>query len=125
MKEPWYHPTNKNELLYIFLVFSLYILLNVGKNSLFHSAGFVSHTVKYVSHTVVFVFHSVKQRICRRIFHFMQVQNEEIPQKRQKIYKNRYEKHLPAKHFLTFGHYNTYTTFTLLYLLLHNHDFYS
>lgn len=29
------------------------------------------------------------------------------------------------KHFLTFGHYNTYTTFILLYLLLHNHDFYS
>lgn len=37
--------------------------------------------------------------------------------------QNRYEKHLPAKHFLTFEHYNTYTTFTLLYLLLHNHDF--
>ena len=103
----------------------LFILCNLLVYSLFHSAGFVSHTVKYVSHTVVFVFHSVKQRICRGIFHFMQVQNEEIPQKRQKIYKNRYKKHLPAKQFLTFGHYNTYTTFTLLYLLLHNHDFYS
>lgn len=30
---------------------------------------------------------------------------------------------MPAKHFLTFEHYNTYTTFTLLYLLLYNHDF--
>ena len=61
---------------------SLHILQNVGKNSLFHSAGFVSHTVKYVSHTVVFVFHSVKQRICRRIFHFMQVHAEKMPQRR-------------------------------------------
>ena len=41
------------------------------------------------------------------------------------FHKNLYKKHLPAKHFLTFEHYNTYTTFTLLYLLLHNHDFYS
>ena len=47
-----------------------------GKNSLFHSVRFVSHTVKYVSHTVVFVFHSVKQKICRRIFHFIQVHAE-------------------------------------------------
>ena len=105
--------------------YPLYISENPFIYSLFHTAGFVSHTVKYVSHTVVFVFHSVKQRICRGIFHFMQVHNEEIPQRRQKIHKNLYEKHLPAKHFLTFGHYNTYTTFTLLYLLLHNHDFYS
>ena len=34
------------------------------------------HSVRFVSHTVVFVFHSVKQKICRRIFHFMQVHAE-------------------------------------------------
>ena len=105
--------------------YPVYISENPFIYSLFHTAGFVSHSVKYVSHTVVFVFHSVKQRICPGIFHFMQIHGKKKPQRRQKIHKNRYEKHLPAKHFLTFRHYNTYTTFTLLYLLLHNHDFYS
>ena len=56
--------------------YPFYISENPFIHSLFHTAGFVSHTVKYVSHTVVFVFHSVKQKICRRIFHFIQVHAE-------------------------------------------------
>ena len=56
--------------------YPFYISENPFIYFLFHTAGFVSHTVKYVSHTVVFVFHSVKQKICRRIFHFIQVHAE-------------------------------------------------
>ena len=54
--------------------FSVCILSNTKKNSLFHTVGYKNHSVGYIFHSVGYIFHSVgyksltvKQRICKSV----------------------------------------------------------
>ena len=47
--------------------FSVCILSNTKKNSLFHTVGYKNHSVGYIFHSVGYKFRTVKQRICKSV----------------------------------------------------------
>ena len=58
--------------------FSVCILSNTKKNSLFHTVGYKNHSVVYIFHSVGYKSRTVKQRICKSVLKNMLEQTELI-----------------------------------------------
>ncbi len=52
---------------FIKFLFSVRILSNTKKNSLFHTVGYKNHSVGYIFHSVEHKSRTVKQRICKSV----------------------------------------------------------